>query len=145
MEHELPHKIQEELASHIMHTGSLIEAKIVEHLKNYGLTMTQYNIVEMLKKVNPEPMTVGEIKEKIPFTNSDITRLIDRLVKKKLVKRTLSAQNRRKMDVVLSRSGSHLVERVGPEIQEIVLGLYKENISPNEAKRVLKMLKMIRS
>jgi DNA-binding MarR family transcriptional regulator len=140
-----PNKIEQELASHIMHTGSLIEAKIVEHLKNYGLTMTQYTILEMLKTSNPGPMAVGEIKDKIPFSNSDITRLIDRLVKKKLVKRTLSVENRRKMDVVLSRSGLHLISNLIPETRNIVLGLYSKNISPTEAKNLVKVLKTIRS
>lgn len=144
MEHNMPQKIEEQLASHIMRTGSYIEAKIVDHLKKYGLTMTQYNILEMLFKSNPTPMSVGGIKKRIPHTNSDITRLIDRLVKKRLVKRTLSIDNRRKMDVVLSKSGYELIKQLIPEIKSIMTKLYKTNISAAEAKKMMQVLESIR-
>ncbi|MFP2994907.1 MarR family transcriptional regulator [Spongiivirga sp. MCCC 1A20706] len=144
MKHNLPHKIEQQLASHIMRTGSYIEAKIVNHLKQYGLTMTQYNILEMLFRSNPSPMSVGGIKRKIPHTNSDITRLIDRLVKKKLVKRTLSAENRRKMDVVLSKTGYDMIKKLIPEIKMIMSKLYKTSIDETEAKKMMEMLERIR-
>ncbi|MFP2994909.1 MarR family transcriptional regulator [Spongiivirga sp. MCCC 1A20706] len=121
-----------QLADDIMNTGNWIQAKITSHLRNYGLTYIQYNTINVLSRVGERPMNVGELKEKISYGNADITRLVDRLIAKKLVERDLSVTNRRQMEIKLSVKGKEVIERINKEVKQLVNVLF-ESLQNNEA------------
>src|SRR4051812_35528230 len=59
-------------------------------LKNEDLTVEQYNAMRILKGMHPEQMCVKEIGSRIIEKSSNVPRIIDKLVAKKLAKRTTS-------------------------------------------------------
>lgn len=46
-------------------------------LDQYKLTHQQFNILRILKGSFPEPLSANDIKERMIFKNSDVTRLMD--------------------------------------------------------------------
>ena len=54
---------------------------------------------------NPGPCSIQFLKEKMLDRQFDVSRLIARLHSKLLVRRTVSAEDRRKTDVYLTRKG----------------------------------------
>ena len=72
-----------------------------EHLlKPAGLTLTQFNILRILRGAGPNSLTCGEISTQLITKDSDVTRLLDRMESLGLVERARSSQDRR---VVLTR------------------------------------------
>lgn len=117
----------------VMFTAGWLEQLYNPIFKKNGVTDTQYNVLRILKGSHPEPLSVGEIKERIMFKQSDITRMIDRLVDKDLVCRELCPENRRKMDVSISKKGIELLNTMLPQIEDAEKK-YLKNISEDEAK-----------
>ena len=128
----------------ITYTASFLDCKISKILKAHGLTHIQYNILRVLRGAQPEPLSINEIKNRIVFANSDMTRLLDRLVKKNLVFRNTDPNNRRKVNVSISDEGLKLLEEVFPDLENGLLNFYKKEVTSEEAILVSDVLKKIR-
>ena len=85
-----------------------VEADVAQH----GLTGTEFGILEALH--HKGPLLLGEIQAKILVTSGGITYLVDRLVKKGLVRRMPSPDDRRARYAVLTPAGSALIRRIFP-------------------------------
>ena len=127
-----------------MHTGQLLERKISIMLKQFDITHVQFNILKVLEAAHPQPLCVGEVKQGVLFSNSDVTRIIDRLVDKKLVERELCPNNRRKMDIKMSADGFGLLVQIAPRLVEVLDDYYEKNISEEEAQKMIEVLKRIK-
>ncbi|GAB3696752.1 hypothetical protein GCM10027592_20260 [Spirosoma flavus] len=83
----------------------------------FDLSVQQYKALRLLSDVFPNTLTAGELKEKMTDMNSDMTRLIDRLVAKNLVVREVDAQNRRRVNLRLTETSNKFVETVAQEFK----------------------------
>src|SRR5210317_1465756 len=83
----------------LLKTGSWIEERVKKALRPLNLTHAQLNALYILYENDPEPVSVTELKERILVSNPDVTRLLDRLVKKGYVLRETCEHNRRKIDI----------------------------------------------
>ncbi|MBD2701593.1 MarR family transcriptional regulator [Spirosoma sp. BT702] len=83
----------------------------------FDLSVQQYKALRLLSDVFPDSLTAGELKEKMTDMNSDMTRLIDRLVAKNLVVREVDAQNRRRVNLRLTETSNQFVEKVAQEFK----------------------------
>lgn len=136
-------------AQHIMvidifHTASKLEDVISEILKDYEITHQQYNIIKNVYSASPDPLSVMEIKETTMFRNSDITRLIDRLVAKELLIRKVCPENRRKIDITIAKKGMQYVEQIQPKLNEAFNGLYTSEISIEDGLKTTEVLRSLR-
>lgn len=68
-------------------------------------TEPQYNVMRILAGQNGNPVTVQEIQERMIQKSSNVTRIIDKLVEKGWVNRSICEENRRKMDITITRMG----------------------------------------
>src|ERR1041385_8386871 len=59
------------------------------------LTSSQFNVLRILPRSHPKALTAGEIGERTIARDPDVTRLVDRLHARGLVKRARSDQDRR--------------------------------------------------
>lgn len=122
------------LILNVLYTSNWIDKIYTPIFKKNAITNAQFNILRILKGSAPNPLSVGEIKDRIMFKQTDITRMIDRLVEKDLVTRSLCKNNRRKMDVSISKTGEKLLNKINPEIEAAEKEHFSENISTEEAK-----------
>lgn len=109
-------------------------------LKAYNLTHLQFSILINLHKNN-----VTTQKELLKFTYGDetsITRLVDRLEAKGYLVRTLSNNDKRKKNLVLTKSGILLTEELISLAQEVNNDLVKD-LDKTEKKEILSLLKKI--
>ena len=74
------------------------------------VTLPQYRALVVLAAKGPR--RVGELAEALDIHPSTATRLCDRLVEHKLVKRAVDRSNRRETSISLSAAGRALVDRV---------------------------------
>jgi DNA-binding MarR family transcriptional regulator len=130
---------------HILHTANWLDSIISGLLKEFGITHVQFNILKVLEAEHPEPMSVGKVKEGLLFSNSDMTRLMDRLVKKDLILRNVCPNNRRQVDIEISDKGLNLLEKINPELQNVLSNYFAEKVSEEDAVFIANMMKLIRN
>ena len=90
-------------------TYTRINEPFHELLKEYGVTATQFNVLRILRGQKQNPASIGLIKERMIERNSDVSRIIDRLLKKKLIERSENKMDRRQKDIIISQQGLDLL------------------------------------
>ena len=89
----------------ILYTAWWLKTIISSELKILGLTHEQYNVLRILKGKHPHQMCVKDIGSRMIEQNSNVPRIIDRLVAKNLVDRTTSDVDKRETVMILTTSG----------------------------------------
>jgi DNA-binding MarR family transcriptional regulator len=78
-------------------------------LKPFDLTMGQYNVLRILRGAGHPGLPCGEVRARLVTWDPDITRLLDRLERRKLIQRTRSRRDRRVVHVTICHSGLELL------------------------------------
>ena len=86
--------------------------------KEYALLEQHYNLLRILNINHPEFTTPSEIKKLVVDKKSDLTRLIDKLVKLKYVSRKRSELNRRKIEVNITSQGIKVMNSILEKLQQ---------------------------
>ena len=86
-------------------THNYISDQLDEILKPLSLSQTQFNILRILRGQYPETSSIGLLKERMLDKNSDVSRIVDRLLAKKLVIRKECKLDRRQKDVQITQLG----------------------------------------
>lgn len=94
----------------IIYTAWWLKTIMSRELKNFGLTHEQYNVLRILKGRHPEEMCVKDIAGRMVEKNSNVPRIIDKLVAKKFVKRTDAAHDKRHTVMSLTPAGINILE-----------------------------------
>lgn len=74
-------------------------------IKPHGLSINQHNVLRILRGRHPEALSRNTILESMFDKNSNVTRLIDKLIDKGLVERKFCPNDRRQIEVNLTEKG----------------------------------------
>lgn len=96
----------------LMFTSNWVADNQMRVLKPFGLTLQQYNVLRILRGQYPNPVKVSDITERMLDKMSNASRLVDKLVAKKMVLRTECPSDRRAVDVVITEQGLSLLKRL---------------------------------
>lgn len=102
----------------IMYTANWLMGEFRDVYKPFGITPQQYNVLRILRGKHPESINPSEIKEVMLDKNPDITRLCDRLLAMGLIGRSIDNDNRRKMNIVITEQGLHMLSQIQPILTE---------------------------
>ncbi len=72
--------LQEQCSLEILRTAAVIEHAVAQALKEHGLTMTQYNVLRILRGAGSSGLCRSEVGQRMIAPMPDATRLIDRLI-----------------------------------------------------------------
>ena len=103
------------------------------------LTASQYNVLRILRGSHPKSLTAGEIGARTIARDPDITRLVDRLDARGLVKRGRSEEDRRVVDVVITTKGLDLLRELEPHSQRMPRALVG-HVPPGKLRQLSKLL-----
>jgi MarR family transcriptional regulator, repressor for mepA len=120
------------LIANLHKTDGYIFNYFAQKLAPFDLSVQQYIVLRRLSEVYPESLTAGELKEKMTDINSDMTRLIDRLVAKNLVVREVDSTNRRRVNLRLTEESNRFTEVAAVEFRDfesVVSHLTDEEVS----------------
>ncbi len=109
-------------------------------IESHGLTHTEFAILEAL--YHKGPMLLGEVQKKILVSSGGITFLVDKLVKRGLVKRRLCESDRRARYAELTPAGRHLIARIFPGHTEVIRRAV-DGLSPDEQRTLIDLLKKL--
>ena len=101
----------------LMRTSDVLSRPVEQLLKSEDLSRTQYNVLRILRG-SPDGLTCGEIGGRMISRDPDITRLLDRLEKRKLVSRCRESQDRRMVLTRIAPEGLELLARMDKPVQD---------------------------
>ena len=128
----------------LLKTGGWVEEKVKNALKAFNLTHAQLNALHILFDNDSEPVSANELKKRILVSNPDVTRLLDRLVKKGYVLRNTCPENRRKIDISLTDSGRDLFVEAHRSAKQALGDFFETKITEDEAGELRRILHKIR-
>ncbi|HCE53746.1 MAG TPA: MarR family transcriptional regulator [Lutibacter sp.] len=106
--------------------------KFSDHLKEYALSIQQYQVLSSLRELKGEPANLLTLQAEMVSKNSNTTRLVEKLRLKGLISRIQSEENRRMVEIRITESGLNLlaeIDAVHSEFKnDIVDGLTEEEI-----------------
>lgn len=126
----------------IIFTHSWLEQKMKDFLGKEDLTSQQFNVLRILRGSQPKPLSTQEIRSRMLDKMSDVSRIVDRLVKKELVEKCVCSKDKRLVDVTISPKGLKLLEKLDARSNEIDAGV--KTITEAEAKTLNKILDKLR-
>ncbi len=84
--------------------------------EDFGITRPQYNVLRILRGVHPGGHARNEIACRMVDRASDITRLVDRLQARGLVKRSRGNKDQRQAVTGITAKGIRLLDKMRPRI-----------------------------
>ena len=109
--------LQEQLLINLMRTSRAVEESWLQYLKRTeGLSLSQYNILRILRGARPDSVRITEIGERMIYRDPDVTRLVDRLVREGLARRQPDQDDRRAIRVEITADGLALLARLDEQV-----------------------------
>ena len=110
--------LEQEATLNIARTEAALREPLEEVLKGAGVSLTQYNVLRILRGAGPEGLTRNEIRDRLIDRMPDVTRLLDRMEEAGWVSRVREVDDRRCVATHLTRSGRSLVDSLDAPVQE---------------------------
>lgn len=112
-------------------------------LSPFGISLPQFNILRILKGSKGEMLNVSDVRSRMVEKSPNTTRLMDKLIDKKLIERVKCKEDRRIIYVRIIEDGMLLLETIEQNIQNMNDEMNK--ISAEEAQTINTILDKIRS
>ena len=123
----------------IKYTANWLSSKEVGFFKPYGISPQQFNILRILRGAK-EAIKVQLVKERMIERSPNATRLMDKLLEKKLISRYRCELDRRVVYVEITREGLVLLS----DIDKADKLSFLHNLSEEEARTLSDLLDKIR-
>lgn len=109
--------LEQEAFLSIGRTAAALRDSLEEVLKTSDVSITQYNVLRILRGSEPDGLTRNEIRDRLVNRMPDVTRLLDRMEDAGLVSRVRDEQDRRCVATHLTRAGRHLVDSLDAPVE----------------------------
>jgi DNA-binding MarR family transcriptional regulator len=96
----------------VLFTASWLHAKISSHLKQFGLSHEQFNVLRILKGQHPKPVAQKDILHRMIDRSSNLTRILTKLKAKGHVLINRSETDRREYEIELTQAALDLLESI---------------------------------
>ncbi|MEI9922111.1 MAG: MarR family transcriptional regulator [Bacteroidota bacterium] len=131
--------IYQKVAVNILFTSNWLMGRQQDFFKLFGITTQQFNILRILRGQHPSAISGVEIKSRMIDRNSDISRLLDRLLKKDLISKSQSENDKRAANVSITQKGLDLLHALDEKFIEAERGHFA-GLSEAEALQLSQLL-----
>ena len=101
-----------------MRLGQFMSDEISCALHPYGLSIQQFNVLRILRGCKDKPVSLQYITSRMIHKTSNTTRIVDRLLEKKLVERKPCVENRRMVEINITKVGLKVLTTIDPVIDK---------------------------
>lgn len=132
----------QEISINLIYTAGWLGNKHKDFFGQFGITTQQYNILSILRGQFPNTISGAEIKSRMMDKNSDVSRLLDRLMAKELISKSQCPNDKRAADIIINEKGLQLLQTIdahNAELDRIV-----SNLSESEALQLSTLLDKVR-
>ncbi|HLF32933.1 MAG TPA: MarR family transcriptional regulator [Cyclobacteriaceae bacterium] len=133
----------QKVSLNLVYTANFLSDLQRKFFSGYNITVTQYNVLRILKGQGAEALTTAEIRCRMLDKSSDASRIVDRLAARGLVRKKICPGDKRLVDVSISEKGTRLLEEIEKNIAE--LDELMSKISVPEAMELNRLLDKVRN
>ncbi|NOS57441.1 MAG: MarR family transcriptional regulator [Cyclobacteriaceae bacterium] len=130
--------VHHKVAVNLLYTAAWLDDRNKNFFKEYGITNQQFNILRILRGQLPNKISGAEIKNRMLDKNSDVSRLLDRLILKKLVTKSQCPNDKRAADVLITEAGLDLLKKIDGKMDETDLAVF--HLTKTEATQLSDLL-----
>src|ERR1700750_2486811 len=91
----------------LIYTHNWMMERVKLFFEKMHLKSQQFNILRILRGAG-QPLSTLQIRQRMLDKMSDTSRIVDRLLVKELVRKTVCKQDRRLVDIIISEKGKRL-------------------------------------
>ena len=124
----------------IKRTNDTLDRIVKQDMKNYGLNITEFAVMELLFHKGDQP--IQKVKQRILIASSSTTYVIDQLVKKGHVQREICQEDKRVTYVGITEEGKKLMDDIFPKHAERI-ETYFEQLTEDELVQLKVLLKKV--
>ena len=126
----------------ILQASAFISDVFLKGLKPHDISEQQFNVLRILRGQKGIAANLSTVQERMVHKMSNTTRLIDKLIQKKLVKRNVCIENRRKIELFITEDGLDFLKKIDPITDEIEKKILS-NISSKDLNSLISILNSI--
>ena len=127
----------------LLRTADVARRRLGKVVERKGITLQQYNVLRILRGAQG-PLSALEIADRLIEATPGVSRLVDRLVAKRLVRRARSRHDRRMLECSVTASGLELLERLEQDVNRADTAAM-EALSDEEISMLNRLLDRIRA
>lgn len=132
---------QQKAVVNVRYTSNFLSNSQNIFMAQFGITMAQFNILRILRGAN-KAINVNTVKERMVEKSPNTTRLMDKLVDKKLINRTHSKKDRRVVFVEININGLDLLSEIDLQMKDTKL--IPNSLTDSEAEMLSNLLDKLR-
>lgn len=103
--------------SNLLSCQQKLSYNISKEMKAFGITRQQYEVLAILNDNADKPMNLNKVKSHLRENVPDISRIVQRLVEKRLINRSRQANDKRNSSISINKEGISLIEQIEPIIK----------------------------
>ena len=126
----------------LIYTFNWLDTQTRDFMKKFDITSQQFNILRILRGQQPAPATINLLKERMLDKMCDASRMVERLKTKALVERRVCEEDRRAVDIIITKKGLDLLAKIDKEMPDHEKMM--KNLSPTEIKQLNNLLDKLR-
>jgi DNA-binding MarR family transcriptional regulator len=114
-----PPRLESAALAGVMRTAAVLDHAIGEALRPFGVTMTQYNVLRILRGAGGGGLCGREVGERLISRVPDVPRLLDRMEEMGLIHRERDPRDRRHVTARVTDEGLRLLEAATPALDAL--------------------------
>ena len=126
----------------ISFTQSYFAGLLNSALKQYNVSIQQFNVLRILKGQHPKPVSVNDITDRMIDKMSNASRLVEKLRLKGFVERNKCSFDKRQVDVSITNSGIAILDQLNLVIGGLISS--HNHVSSEEYQQINTLLDKIR-
>lgn len=134
--------LEQEATLAIMRTSDLLENRLARLLREHGLTLSQYNVLRILRGEG-EPLPCLEVANRMIQVAPAITRVVDQLLASGMITKAQSEQDRRVYMIELTASAKKLLKRLDHPVLDLHASLLS-NVKQADMRTLVRILESVR-
>ncbi len=130
--------VHHKVVINLLYTAAWLEDQNKNFFKEFGITNQQFNILRILRGQHPGKISGAEIKSRMIDKNSDVSRLLDRLIAKNLVIKSQCPNDKRAADVIITDEGLKVLKKIDGKMDQTDVSIL--NLTSEEATQLSNLL-----
>ena len=124
---------------HLQLVTNKIQEITTHALKPFEVSLQQFNVLRILRGQNGVPANLSTLNERMVTKMSNTTRLVDKLIAKGYVERTVCQSNRRKVEILITQAGNDMLLEMSKAMDKAEKDIVK-NFNESELKDLNELL-----